>query len=79
MEMILRLFQASTFINNAGMRIRLVLIWQDIYRKVDMRMDKTVLADDMVSGLMSSFRTDNVVLFVGRKWNVVPVRPNRHY
>lgn len=33
-------------------------------------MDKTVLADDMVSGLMNSFRTDNVVLFVGRKWNV---------
>lgn len=37
-------------------------------------MDKTVLADDMVSGLMSSFRTDNVVLFVGRKWNVEKMR-----
>jgi len=33
-------------------------------------MDKTVLADDMLSDLISSFRTDNVVLFVGRKWNV---------
>lgn len=41
-------------------------------------MDKTVLADDMVSGLMSSFRTDNVVLFVGRKWNAEKMREICH-
>ena len=43
-----------------------------------MRMDKTVLADDMVSGLMSSFRTDNVVLFAGRKWNAEKMREICH-
>ena len=41
-------------------------------------MDKTVLADDMVSGLMSSFRTDNVVLFAGRKWNAEKMREICH-
>lgn len=41
-------------------------------------MDKTVLADDMVSDLMSSFRTDNVVLFVGRKWDTEKMREICH-